>query len=99
MPEDSFLASQSSHGITLRSKIYRYTVRCLGSPGQKFVSKDNNMKNVVFAVAKRELLHVALYRKNVLLRGLFFRPRGHISIHVITSTMQVEKLHFTEVQQ
>ena len=30
---------------------------------------------------------------------IFFRPRGHISIHVVTSTMQVEKLHFTEVQQ
>ena len=70
LPEDSFLASQSSHGITLRSKIYRYTVRCLSSPGQK--CKNNNMNNVVFAVAKRELLHVALYRKNVLLRGLFF---------------------------
>ena len=74
LPEDSFLASQSSHGITLRSKIYRYTVRCLGSPGQK--CKDNNMNNVAFAVAKSELLHVALYRKNVLLRGLFFFVRA-----------------------
>ena len=100
LPEDSFLASQSSHGITLRSKIYRYTVRCLGSPGQKCNSKDNNMITVVFAVAKRELLHVALYRKNVLLRRLIFlRPRGRISIHVITSTMQIEKLHFIEVKQ
>ena len=52
------------------------------------------------AVAKRELFHVALYRKNMLLRGLFFFVlAGHISIHVITRTMQVEKLHFTEVQQ
>ena len=33
------------------------------------MSKDNNMKNVFFAVAKRELVHVAPYRKNVLLRG------------------------------
>ena len=75
-------------------------VQCLGSPGQKCVCNDNNMKNVVFAVAKRELLHVALYRKNVLLRGLFFfRPRGRISIHVITSTMRMEKLHFIEVNQ
>ena len=37
------------------------------------------MNNVVFAVAKRELLHVALYRKNVLLRGLFFSSsRSHL---------------------
>ena len=80
--------------------IYRYTVRCLGSPGQKCVCNDNNMKNVVFAVAKRELLHVALCGGGVLLRGLFFfRPRGHISIHVITSTMRIEKLHFIEVNQ
>ena len=57
------------------------------------------MKNVVFAVAKCELLHVALYRKNVLLRGFFFRPRGRISVHVITSTMRIEKLHFIEVNQ
>ena len=64
------------------------------------MSKDNNMSNVEIAVAKRELLHVALYRKNVLLRGLFvFRPRGRISIHVITSTMRIEKLHFIEVNQ
>ena len=76
LPEDSFLASQSSHGITLASKIYRYTVRCLGSRGQKCVSKDNNIKNVVFAVAKRELLHVALKRKNVLLRGCIFFVRA-----------------------
>ena len=33
LPEESFLASQSSHGITLTSKIYRYTVPRLGSPG------------------------------------------------------------------
>ena len=58
------------------------------------------MSNVVFAVAKRELLHVALYRKNVPLRGLLvFRPRGRISIHMITSTMRMEKLHFIEVNQ
>ena len=37
------------------------------------------MNNVVFAEAKRELLHVALYRKNVLLRGLFFFVRADTS--------------------
>ena len=63
--------------IHIKLHIYIYTVRCLGSPGQKCVSKDNNMKNVVFAVAKRELLDVVLYSKNVHLRGsIFFRPHG-----------------------
>ena len=76
LPEDSFLASQSSHGITLRSKIYRYTVRCLGSPGQKCVSKDNNINNVVFALAKRELLHVALWGGGVWWKNMVYFAVG-----------------------
>ena len=72
-----------------------YTVRCLGSPGQKCVTNDNDMKNVVFAVAKGKFLHVALYCKNVHLRGsIFFRPRRRISIDVITSTMQNAEIAF-----
>ena len=74
--------------------IYIYTVRCLGSPGQKCVSKDNNMKNVVFAVAKRELLDVVLYSKNVHLRGSIFLSPRSISIDVITSTMQNAEIAF-----
>ena len=62
--------------IDIKDIYSRYTVPRLGSPGQKCVCKDNNMKNVVFAVAKCKLLHVALYRKNVLLRRLFLFVRA-----------------------
>ena len=53
------------------------------------------MKNVVFAVAKRKFLDAALYSKNVHLGGsFFFRPRGRISIDVITSTIQNAEIAF-----
>ena len=55
--------------------IYIYTVRCLGSPGQKCVSKDNNMKNVVFTVAKRGFWHAALESKTCTCADQFFFVR------------------------
>ena len=64
----------------------------LQRPASYLTLSDNNMKNVVFAVAKREFWHVTLYSQNVHVRYehhvacrncIFLYYNGHFEILVM----------------